>query len=80
MNSQDLQTSELCHQILNLISKTKGASKAADTQLMGAISNLGRALKNYKNVQGCMQQIYEMCGEVEETIKSIMHIEENNND
>ena len=63
---------EMQHQILNLIMKSKGAAKAADTQLMNAISNLGRAVKNYKNVQNHMQQIYEICGEAEETIKSAM--------
>ncbi len=68
---------ELQHQTLNLIVKTKGKAKAVDTQLMSAISNLGRALKNYKNAQNHMQQIYEMCGEAEETIKSAMRIEEN---
>lgn len=79
METQDIQITELCHQVLNLISKTKGAAKAADTQLMNAISNLGRAVKNYKNVQEHMQQIYEMCGEAEETIKSVMQIDEENN-
>ena len=63
---------ELRHQTLNLIVKTKGAAKAADTQLMSAISNLGRAVKNYKNVQEHMKEIYEMCGEAEEAIKSSM--------
>lgn len=66
------EVTELQHQILNLITKSKGAAKAADTQLMSAISNLGRAVKNYKNVQCHMKQIYEMCGEAEETIKSAM--------
>ena len=80
MNNQEIQTDELCHQVLNLIVKIKGAAKAADTQLISAISNLGRSVKNYKNVQGHMQQIYEACGEAEETIKSVMQIEENNND
>ena len=69
---------ELQHQTLNLIVKTKGAAKAADTQLMSAISNLGRALKNYKKVREHMQQIYELCGEAEETIKSVMRIEDDN--
>lgn len=80
MDNQEIQTTELCHQVLNLITKIKGASKAADTELMSAISNLGRSLKNYKNVQECMQQTYEACGEAEEAIKSVMQIEENNND
>lgn len=69
---QDQEVTELQHQMLNLIAKAKGAAKAADTQLMSAISNLGRAVKNYKNVQCHMQQIYEMCGEAEEGIKSAM--------
>ena len=80
MNNQEIQINELCHQVLNLVVKVKGAAKAADTQLISAISNLGRAVKNYKNVQERMQQIYEACGEVEETIKSVMQIEENNDD
>ena len=63
---------DLQHQMLNLIVKAKGASRAADTQLMTAISNLGRAVKNYKSVREHMQEIYEMCGETEETIKSMI--------
>lgn len=77
MHTQDQEVIELQHQILNLIVKAKGTAKAADTQLMTAISNLGRAVKNYKNVQCHMKQMYEICGEAEETIKSAMKEDEN---
>ena len=76
----DQKIDELQHQVLNLILKVKGEAKAVDTQLMSAISNLGRAVKNYKKVQEHMQQIYETCGEAEETIKSVMRTERDNND
>lgn len=67
---------ELRHDVLNLIVKGKGLAKAAETSLMSAIFNLGRAMKNYKDAQAKLSELFETCGEIEGTLKNATETED----